>query len=699
MLYKNDVFELDGVRMRLVYSDVSANTAYCICLEDDAGWPISVPHAEIADLRPLPVAEANQRVPSDASIRKCKEAWSRLAPLLERSGLKLLDPQQRNRAVLDYAAEYQCSPATLRKDLRRYWLRGQTMYALLPDYEKSGRPKVSEGDGCFAFTSGRGRKPKAEYDVYQLTATDLGYMKRIIESGYLTDARISTVDAYKELVRQHYRYEDGNLQPFVNHPGALPTLRQFRYYLLTHYDIEVRLRGREGDSDYEREHRKVLGTTLDYCHGVGHYYEIDSTISDIFLVSREDVNDIIGKATVYLIVDRKSRLIVGFYFGVENASWNAALQAILSISQDKRVLCERYGVEYNPSDWPAHQVFPQQFLADRGDMISGPSNSIVEELHVTVTNLPSKRPDWKPLVESMFRRMHNELRSKAPAYDPPSNATRRRGKHYEAEACLTVRDFGNLLLNTIIHINRQALRSYDLSPAELAAGILPSPLALWNHGITSRAGLLTRFPEEHVRLALLRKESAVVTEHGVEFKGLFYTFDFAISRKWFEHARKKRFEVVVSYDPRLVDQIYVHIPGGKTPPCIATPTQRSQKYLGYSFDEIKHLENLREQVEFESVQQRLQEDMTYHDRIAPVVANAEQRLKAAGPKVSRSGRRADTKTARGKERSHERKELARLQEMPGPANAVPESVAQPGTTTTNRNQQDRFGAIRARMLP
>src|SRR5690606_24251979 len=80
------------------------------------------------------------------------------------------------------------------------------------------------------------------------------------------------------------------------------------------------------------------------CLGVGHYYEIDATIADIYLVSSEDVNKIIGKPTLYLIIDRKSRLIVGFYFGLENASWNGAMQAILCISENKRGLCARYGV-------------------------------------------------------------------------------------------------------------------------------------------------------------------------------------------------------------------------------------------------------------------------------------------------------------------------------------------------------------------
>ncbi|NMM75881.1 hypothetical protein B2J89_04145 [Acidovorax sp. SRB_24] len=521
-------------------------------------------------------------------------------------------------------------------------------------------------------------------------------MKQVIESMYLKDNRKTTVDAHTELIQKHYRYEDGNQQLFVNPPGSRPSLRQFRHFLHTNYDVEVRLRSREGNSDYEREHRKVLGTVLADCQGVGHFYEIDATIVDIFLVSREDPNKIIGKPTLYLIIDRKSRLIVGFYFGLESASWNAALQAILSISENKRSLCERYGVEYDPEDWPAHAVFPREFLADRGDMISHASSNVVDGLQVTVTNLPSKRPDWKPLVECGFRLMHATLRPIAPAYDPPSNATRRRGKHYEKDACLNVMDFGHLILNAIIAHNRRHILNYPLNPAELASDVKPCPTALWNHDIVSRSGLLTRYSEEKVRFSLLRKETATVTEHGVEFRGCYYSFQQALTQKWFETARKRRFKVVVSFDPRLVNQIYVHALNGKGEPQIADLTARSRNYVGYSFEEVRYYELLRQEVRLQSEQQRLENSIEFRDRTQQMIADAKGRLKSVG-KSSRSARRADIKPARNEELAQERQQQARLQ--PPPAEAVPDTATakSPSTGSAPPDHSSRLAAIRDRM--
>lgn len=696
MLFRNDVFKRDGIRMRLLHADIPSNLAWCISLDSPVAWPICLTHAEIADLASAITEEVSHLAPSISSVRKCNEAWSRLEPLLSRHGANLFDPRLRNMAVLEYAQECNCSPKTLRKDLRRYWQRGQSKLALLPDYVNSGRPQVVAEDGSTQVTAGRGRKPRAGHPIYQVESADIERMRKVVETKYLKDSRITLVDAYTDLVGQYYTFEDGNFKRFANPPGERPSLRQFKRFVLKNYDIEIRLRGRKGDSDYEREDRKVLGTILADCLGVGHYYEIDATIADIYLVSHADSTKIIGKPTLYLIIDRKSRLILGFYFGLENASWNAALQAILSISEDKRSLCQRYGVEYDPRDWPAHQVFPQQFLGDRGDMISYASTSIAEGLQVTVTNLPSKRPDWKPLVECGFRMLHNSLRPVAPAYDPPSNATRRRGKHYEKDACLTVTEFGNLLLNAIVQHNRREMLNYDLSPGELLAGVRPSPLELWNHGILTRAGLLTRFPAERIRFSLLRKDTAKVTEKGVEFRGCYYSFPEAIARKWFETARKSRFTVVVSYDARLVDHIYVHDLEGRSEPRLATLTSRSEKYKGLCFEEVHYFEKLRQELRLESEHERLQNALEYRERVAPVVADAKERLKKAG-KTSRSGRRADTKAARSDELSIERREMANLQTQQ--VRSFPEPVVCEAHVSTGTHPVPKalLDSIRARM--
>jgi hypothetical protein len=371
------------------------------------------------------------------------------------------------------------------------------------------------------------------------------------------------------------------------------------------------------------------------------------------------------------VTDRKSNLIVGTYFGLENASWTGARQAIYSIAEDKRALCERYGVAYDPADWPAHQVFPKEFIGDRGEMISSMSNKVADGLEITVTNPPAQRPDWKSVVECGFRQIHCQIRPIAPAYDPPSNAMRRRGKHYQHDACLTLTDFGKIVLEAVIAHNRREMPGYALSNRELLDGVSPSPLALWEHGIRTRAGLLTRYDAARVRFALLPEAQAVVSERGIEFKGGFYSCPQAISEKWFERARVARFRVEVSYDPRLADAIYVHPRGEKAGgPLVATLTERSREYRGLSFDEVAYLERLRAEMVRQTEHSRLENSISLRDATKPTIEAAKKRLKGSSRK-SRTARRADTVPARSIERAAERKMLAKIEGSgPSPIHAV-----------------------------
>jgi putative transposase len=656
MLYRNDIFDFENQNYRLLHVYAPANLAWVISLDEPFSWPEAIPWSEISALTAITSpSEIKFREPSTAMKERQAAALERVTPLISHIP-DIFAAKERGRLVEQRAQQMGCSERTLHKDLRRYWQGGQNPDALLADYHHCGR--AQEG-----ITSGRGRQPMAGHAIYQLTEQDLEYFKAAIEKIYLKDSRISVAAVYQRVLEKNYTVLDGNGTAYIRPHGSRPTLKQFKHFLYSNYPLEVRIRGREGNKDFERDHRAKLGTVMADCLGVGHYYEIDATIADVYLVSSQSVDQIIGKPTLYLIIDRKSRLIVGFYVGMEHASWVCAMEAILSISADKHDLCARYDVQYEPEDWPAHQVFPKEFLADRGEMISMASAQVSDGLQVTVTNLPGLRPDWKPLVECSFKLTHESIRDVTPAYDPPSNATKRRGKHYEKDACLTLKDFSKIILESIITHNRKAMRSYALSLEELTAGLEPSPISLWNHNIVERAGLLTRFPENHIRYALLPQDTATVTEEGIIFRGCHYTCSHAVEKGWFVNARKTRFRITVSYDSRLVDTIYVHglkATGERFP---ATLTSRSDKYRSLSFAEVKFYEALRSAARPSIEQSRAQANMEFHRKVDPVTAAAKKKLRDSGKKKSRTARRADVKEDRQDELRAERQALAPMKNV------------------------------------
>ena len=117
MLFRNDIFEFDGVKMRLLSADAQANQAWCIEVDNRLAWPLCLPYREIEDLSILVQEAVQHRRNSHACLSHAEKAWHRLKPLLDKHGQELFDPSSRNRCVLEYARAYKCSPVTLRKEL------------------------------------------------------------------------------------------------------------------------------------------------------------------------------------------------------------------------------------------------------------------------------------------------------------------------------------------------------------------------------------------------------------------------------------------------------------------------------------------------------------------------------------------------------------------------------------------------------
>lgn len=667
MLFRNDIFSQEGLRYRFLHADAEQSIAWAIALDDVHAWPVDFADDALQRLTADESDAAVQRLnPSAASLLKRDEAYARICPLVVQVS-SIYSSETRGQLVAYRALELGCSKNTIYKDLRRWFQGGQTSDALLAHYHKCGRTaeiRVAKSTPKAApYVDGEGDSKENAFppSVYPLTAVDLEIFRKHIEmpGGYLRDGRVKLSKAYERLLEKHYTSLDGNGDQYIRFVGNRPTYRQFSHFIHKHYSLEARLRGRKGNKDFQLENAAKVGTIAADCRGVGHYYEIDATIVDVYLVSPTDINDIIGKPTLYLIIDRKSRLIVGFYCGLENASWMGAMQAILSIATDKRALCNRYGVVYNPEDWPADKVFPREFLADRGEMLHSNSNKVCDELAITVTNLPSRMAKWKPVVECGFKLTHEALADVAPSYNPVFNAVKRQGKHYDKDACLTLVQFVGIMLRTVIAHNRKAMLRYNLSLDEISSRVQSIPIHLWNHDIPKSAGNLTRYSESQVRVALLPRENATVTEKGVLLRGCFYTCSEATARGWFVTARNtSQFLLTVTFDYRLVDTVWIHSPYNRNALIEAQLTPRSEKYKGMSFAEVAYYIALEKKLAPSNQQNRYQTMLEYHADVDPIAKQAKAELKRVAPNLTRSTRRADTKSAREESLRSERHELA-----------------------------------------
>jgi hypothetical protein len=234
-----------------------------------------------------------------------------------------------------------------------------------------------------------------------------------------------------------------------------------------------------------------------------------------------------------------------------------------------------------------------------------------------------------------------------------------------------------MMLEHVIAHNRRPKKALELSTEELMAEVSPAPIDLWNFGIPTRSGALSRYRELDVQYELLPTGTAVVTEKGILFRHCYYLCSEALERGWFVQARKRRFDVEVSYDPRLVDAIYIRDSADRKY-FRADLTEVSRRiYGGLSFDEVKFYKHLEKATLFEAEQVRQQVDLEFAQKIAPTIENAKASLKRL-PKKSRSAKKADIKEDRLLALQQERQTTAKLLPYSRDAHSPATGSQQPG---------------------
>jgi hypothetical protein len=665
VIFKGDTFELDGRRFALLgaHGDGELQEAIFIDKYGKKVFPQTMPMAWLQEAaKPLDEKHncrtlvAAREGASEASKRRADVRWHLIKGIVDAP--ELYQEGARWELVQAHAREMKCSANTILTALRLWWQGGQTRDALLgyrmrpkspeEQAEEHNKKKLELTKPCM-----RGRPATKPGSVnFRATGLDHENYKNVIDTYYMKDARLGVRHAYAELLARHYTYVDGNGARFLKSPGEYPSLRQFGCYLKKHYSTEFMLRSRKGAKAFAREDRQVFGTVEDTCRRPGQIYELDSTIADATIVSSEGRKDIIGRPTVFIIIDRKSRLIVGWYIGLEKPCWDAVLEAIFSVAEDKRALCRRLKIDYDPNDWVAQGILCELLLVDRGEVRDRRANSLVS-LNTTISHLPSCRPDWKPLVEGSFKLTHAAIKD-APGYNPASNAVKRRSVDYSTQAALTLEEFEAIVVRWFIAHNRTVRKNHEFSRDQYRDRVEPSPLNLFSHGIRTQSGMMRRFSEEELKLALLPRAEATIDERGIWVNKMCYQPEGGEHPEWFVEGRRGVGAVKISYDRRRVDRIYVHddrSPGGFF---FAKLARHSVRYQGLSLAEAQWMQRGEEELLANADHSRNEQFTRFKDYARPITESAMREMKAATKGASKASRRAITPQAREAELNRER---------------------------------------------
>ncbi len=551
----------------------------------------------------------------------------------------------RSKRVADCVEAGLATRPTLYLYLRRYWQRGQTPNALLPDYENSGG-KGKTRQACADKKRGRPRK-YGDMPGINVTEEIRQVFRVSVTRYYATQTKFTLRGAYDQMIADFFcdhtiDHESGLVTHSQNVDMAVrgfPSFWQFSYWLEQDNDRLDIKRKRMKARIYDKDLRGLLGTSTAEVWGPGARYQIDATIADVYLLSRIDRHKIIGRPVLYIVIDVFSRMIVGIYVGLEGPSWVGAMMALANTVADKTIFCKQYGREIAPDEWPCRHL-PAILLGDRGEIEGRTIETLINNFNVTVENAAAYRADWKGVVEQRFRLLPSKFKPYVPGYiDVDFRA--RGGKDYRLDAVLDLDQFTQIIIECVLYYNNHhELKRYD-KDRDLAADQVPAvPIDLWEWGISNRSGSLRQCPEDLVRFSLLPVEEATVTLNGIRLQGTFYTCQKAVEERWFDRARQRgTWKVKVSHDPRNLDEIYLHDPGAPMQFQVCQMTERSRSYRKMSVWEIgqqqaseKHISanrQPREQLALADLSANIENIVTGAERQKeePITASAASRTK------------------------------------------------------------------------
>ena len=518
-------------------------------------------HASVLPADPYLMVVSQDLLPAK-HLQLRARAWSIIEPLVAQEP-DIYEARLRGQMVARATGAHAVSHPTIYRYLRRYWQRGQTPNALLPDYCNSGaRGKVRQASA--GVKRGRPRKNGADAGPGLNADEEIRRTFRVAIARYAAGhAKFSRLGAYQQMLAEFFveRHIDADTGRVATAPAGqravLPSFGQFNYWL-DHDDDrppEVARRGGAGTlapaltaplAPHAAHAAHAARAASPYSPdapalppgrpGAGFY--LDAVCAEVQLVSRADRQQAIGRPRIYLALDAFSRLVTGVYIGIGPASWAQAMLALANCGADKQRYSQQYGRRIEAAQWPCRHL-PETLFANAALMDGGDgggaraSGALLNNFNVRCVAVDDGPSDWKAVLEKRFRLL-------APDDD---------GAPCRLDGVLDLAQFTRIVIDCILYYNNH-------HPLRHAGGA--TARQLWDRGMADRGGSLKTYPEHLIRCSLMPVAPARVTADGIRLFDGSYTCARAIHERWFERARARgQWSVQVAFDPANLDLVYL----------------------------------------------------------------------------------------------------------------------------------------------
>ena len=369
------------------------------------------------------------------------------------------------------------------------------------------------------------------------------WMRWALNKFFYTSRENSLRTAYLYLLKEKYLDKEGKLKE--DHPSFY----QFRYFYRKTRSEQNFLISRKGLTDYQRNHRPLLGEGIhEYAPNIGTAM-LDSTICDIYLV--DENGKLLGRPILTACVDAYSQLCCGFAL-----TWQGGMislrELMNNVTTNKADYCKKYGIMINQEDWDCDQL-PGVMVTDRGMEYCSENFEQLSELGITIINLPSYRPELKGIVEKFFDLVQSYYKPYLKGKGVIEADYQQRGAHdYRLDACLTLEDFKKVLLRCIVHYNsKRKLSSVSYTSDMLDNQVKPNPISIWNYGKTLPGANLITVDSEKLRMTLHPRTTGTFSRKGLSANGLRYKCE------GFTERFLKGGACTVAYDPDNVSFVWL----------------------------------------------------------------------------------------------------------------------------------------------
>lgn len=410
----------------------------------------------------------------------------------------------------------------LYRSLNLYWKYGQERNALLPAYKYSGGPgkpriagNVKRGSPVQVSTPGMD-VPLGVNTTEDDKAKFLKAMKRYGLKGKKTT--LSRV--YDQMLKEFYADELISADHEARE-ALVPSYRAFVYWIKMLIPKQELIEKQASSGDFARNRRGLRGFATDNTEVPGSCFELDATVLDVHVVSEFNRNHVLGRPTVYCVVDKESRMIVGLHVSMEYASWRAGRQALVNSLSSKKDYCAMYGIEIEEAEWPCHHI-PQRLLCDRGEFICNDAETLAVPLIGHLSIAPPYRADLKGIVEQRFNILNKQL-----VHELMGTT---RGRQYirgdkdpRLDAALTLKEINKLLIDAVLDHNSAIFESLSGQTTLLIeSNLAPTPLNYWNIHMLKHKHALTKANEAEVHARLLPVETVTMTSKGIRRNDMMY---------------------------------------------------------------------------------------------------------------------------------------------------------------------------------